>query len=474
MTAGKSRTSPEPELPSQEKDTETVAEASAALKRAPREPLPNFIAPQLAVQAKDAPEGDDWVHELKLDGYRMQVRIEEKSPGKREVHIYTRNGLDWTARMPDIAAAAAKLNVKAALLDGEVVVLTATGSTSFAELQAAFQEHERKDLTYFAFDLLHLDGRNLRGLPLLDRKALLEPLLEPLGQGGIVRYSEHLKARGVDLFGKACALGAEGIVSKRASAAYSSSRGSSWVKVKCIRQQEFVVGGFTPPNKGGAGLGALLLGYYEGDRLIYAGRTGTGFSQSLQRSLRKRLEAMRIENAPFASLTGDARKNARWVRPVLVAEVRFATWTSDNLLRQAAFQGLREDKPAKDVRREMPVDTEKVTAQASHPAGARVAAKRTAKTTSGTAESTAETKTAHGEKREEKSAPDLGGLRLTHPDKVLDEETGLTKAELAAYYLAVAENMLPYIANRPLSIVRCPEGSGKPCFFQKHVGMGLP
>jgi bifunctional non-homologous end joining protein LigD len=462
-----------PNKASRGKDTKTATDRSARLKKAPPENLPEFIEPQLAIQAKEVPTGDEWIHELKLDGYRMQLRVERKADGKRAVRVYTRNGLDWTARMPDIARAAAELDVKAALLDGEVVVLTPTGGTSFAELQAAFQEHKRRELTYFTFDILHLDGHNLRNLPLVERKQILESLLDPLGNDGILRYSEHIRAGGSDLFRNACVLGAEGIVSKRASAPYSSARGASWVKVKCIRQQEFVIGGFTPPNKGGVGLGALLLGYYERGKLIYAGRTGTGFSQQLQRTLRKRLEGMRQQTAPFAPLPEDARKNAFWVRPELVAEVKFATWTSDNLLRQAAFQGLREDKDAKEVRRESPVDTDKIDT-GSHHRSEPVRSANHRGATQAAAKSAVKSVAAPTRIDRAKPSSCLGGLRLTHPDKVLDEETKLTKVQLAAYYLAVAEHMLPHIANRPLSIVRCPEGTEKPCFFQKHVGLGLP
>jgi bifunctional non-homologous end joining protein LigD len=431
---------------------ENVAEPpdrEEVLKDAPHEKLGEFVPPQLATQVTAPPSGDDWLHELKLDGYRTLLHI-ERSAGKSNTVIYTRSGLDWTHRMPDIAEAAAQLPVHSALIDGEVAVLDKDGKTSFADLQAAFQEGVRKHLTYFAFDLLHLDGHNLRQFPLERRKAILEGLLSELNDDSILRYSDHIRSHGDETFRKACALGAEGIVSKQANSPYTSGRSKSWLKAKCVHQQEFVIGGFTPPSNGSMGIGSLLLGYYQAGKLIYAGRTGTGFTQASHRSLRKRLDEMRQEKPSFKTLATDEKKDAIWVKPELVAEVQFATWTGDHRVRQAAFQGLREDKPAKDVRREEPVTMPKPN-RAKTEARMKPAASA-----------------AQMEKR-----PDTQDFRLTHPDKILDEETGLTKQQLAEYYLEIAEHLLPHIAERPLSIVRCPEGSSRPCFFQKHLGQGV-
>jgi bifunctional non-homologous end joining protein LigD len=439
------------------------AEFSGDLKGLPRERLKEFVPPQLALQATDVPEGEDWVHELKLDGYRIQIHVEEHN-GRRSAKLYTRNGLDWTHRMPDIARLAARLPVESALLDGEVVVLTESGGTSFAELQAAFQEGAQRHLTYFAFDLLHLNGHNLRGLPLVDRKNLLQTLLQGR-EDDTLRYSEHLATGGRKLFEQACKLGAEGIVSKLASSKYASGRSSSWVKVKCVRQQELVIGGFTPLKSGSAGIGALLLGYYEGGKLIYAGRTGTGFTQATHKSLLGKLQPLKQAKMPFEAVPRDMLRGVTWVEPKLVAEVAFSTWTSDNLVRQAAFKGLREDKPAKDVRRETAVDVKEVEpkqhARAKHAAAhkAHGAAKGSSASKAGSAA---------------KGNSEVDGVRLTHPDKILDHESELTKRELAEYYEAVAEVLLRHIAGRPLSIVRCPDGSNSPCFFQKHIGQGMP
>jgi bifunctional non-homologous end joining protein LigD len=424
-------------------------ERTSVLAGAPKETTPAFVPPVLAAQVTSPPGGEDWLHELKLDGYRIQLHVTEEASGKRKAVIYTRGGLDWTHRMPDIAHTAEQLLVKSALIDGEVVVLDKSGKTSFADLQAAFQDGKKAHLTYFAFDLLHLDGHNLRGMDLERRKTILEGLLGELEDDNILRYSEHIRGHGEETFHKACKLGAEGIVSKLASSKYVSGRGKSWLKAKCIHQQELVIGGFTPPSNGGPGIGSLLLGYYDGKKnLLYAGRTGTGFTQVTQRMLRKRLDELKQAKPDFKELTADARKDAIWVKPELVAEVQFATWTEDHRVRQASFQGLREDKAAKDVRREEPI---------AMPKPSRIHKSKTDKPVAS--------------KSEPKAAAQ--DLRLTHPEKILDEESHLTKRQLAEYYLAVADHLLPHIAERPLSIVRCPEGSGKPCFFQKHAGQGV-
>jgi bifunctional non-homologous end joining protein LigD len=430
---------------------------SPPLSAYPKESLPDFISPQLASQTIQPPSGAGWLNELKLDGYRIQARFD---CGK--VQLLTRTGLDWTHRMKAIAAELSKLPAKSALLDGEIVVLREDGNTSFADLQAAFQEGVKKPLTYFLFDLLHLDGHNLRHLPLSERKALLSELLERTGPD--LRLSEHLKSDAATVFQKACALHAEGIVAKRADAPYTSGRTSSWLKLKCVHEQEFVIGGFTLPAKGHAGIhgvGSLLLGYYdESKKLIYAGRTGTGFTQKTHALIRTQLERLRQSDDPFSNPPSEARRGAMWVKPALVAQVRFATWTADNLVRQASFQGLREDKPANQVRKDDPAPEPRIARQnsGSKQASHSVASPRAAK----------EASTKRGP-----MAPHAP-VRLTHPGKTIDEESKLTKQQLADYYWAIAPHMLPQITARPISLVRCPEGSTKPCFFQKHTGPTLP
>ncbi|AEU35711.1 DNA ligase D [Granulicella mallensis] len=430
------------------------AKNDAALKDLPRETQPAFLSPQLALEATGPPGKEGWLHELKLDGYRIQAR---KSGS--DVQLLTRKGLDWTHRMPAIAKDITKLPAENATLDGEVVVVSENGTTSFANLQASFQDGEKHPLTYFCFDLLHLNGRNTRGLSLRERKALLA---EILGEGiGSVHLSEHIETGGESMFHQACELHAEGIISKWGASTYSSGRSGEWLKSKCLREQEFVIGGYTLSSEGPDRIGSLLLGYYRDGKLIYSGRTGTGFTQKTRRTLRKQLGDLENRSMPFARVPVDGRRDAIWVKPKLVAQVRFATWTADNLVRQAAFLGLREDKPAKEVQREeatvapQPKGTSKRPAKtapvvATHRAAVPIAAKTATKTAT------------------------TGSIRLTHPDKILDAESGLTKADLSAFYQGVAEHMLPHIADRPLSLVRCPEGTGKPCFFQKHVNHMLP
>ena len=436
----------------------------SALRDVPREALPRFISPQLAAPVADPPRGEQWLHELKLDGYRIQLRIEQRGNGKRSVQTLTRKGLDWTHRFSGLAEEAARLPVKTALVDGEAVVLDSSGKSSFAGLQKALEEQKLARLKYFAFDLLHLDGHNLRRLPLERRKVLLKALLDEMPQSDTILYSEHIRGNGDEAFRHACKLGAEGIISKLAASEYESARGKNWVKAKCVLQQEFVIGGFTPSSDGSHGIGSLLLGYFQDGKLLYAGRTGTGFTQASRRALRKQLDLLRQAKTPFQGIHREESKGAVWVRPELVAAVQFATWTGDHRVRQASFQGLREDKPAEEVQRENMAAIPRVS-QATIPS-------RRAKEDHKTSGTSGEVASDAGHGKERKSAAAM--VHLTHPDKLLDEETGLTKRQLAEYYEAVAEHLLPHIVNRPLSIVRCPEGSGKPCFFQKHIGSGLP
>jgi bifunctional non-homologous end joining protein LigD len=461
--------------PSQRKEQKSPAANLILPANTPKEPLPTFIPPQLAQQSTKPAKGTGWLHELKLDGYRIQARKDGA-----DIQLLTRTGLDWTHRMKTVATQLQALPADTAILDGELVVLAPNGTTSFADLQAAFQEGVKKPLTYFAFDLLHLNGHNLRNLPLNERKDLLAKLVKNAGE--FVCLSEHLESDGEDVFRKACEFHAEGIVSKRATGHYSSGRSTDWLKLKCIHEQEFVIGGFTLPSNGTHGIGALLLGYYENTgagskkaarKLIYAGRTGTGFTQKTHHILRDQLDALRQSTTSFDKPPGEARRGAIWVKPNLVAQVSFATWTADNLLRQAAFKGLREDKSANEVQREEPSPAPKPRGreQASHAAHVPLAAKAALQTTSKTAgkmPSSISTKNTAGGPTE--SAP----VRLTHPEKILDAETHLTKQQLADYYWAIAPYMLPHIADRPLSLVRCPDGSEKPCFYQKHVNHMMP
>ena len=307
---------------------------------------PAFVAPQLCTLVGEPPEGDGWLHEVKFDGYRILCRV----AGGRAT-LWSRNEKDWTATFPGIASEAAGLPVRAALLDGEVVVVEKSGVKSFNALQNALKGGRAADLFYYVFDLLHLDGRDLRNQPLDARRASLAPLL-PRRVKARLRVSDGMEGSGRRVFAAACRTGLEGIVSKRRDARYRSGRGDAWLKTKCHREQEFVVGGFTEPAGSRPHLGALLLGFYRPDgALAYAGKVGTGFSVAAARDLRARLDALRRKESPFVPPPRGIGP-ARYVEPRLVAVVRFTEWTGDEKLRHPSFQGLREDKPAREVVRE--------------------------------------------------------------------------------------------------------------------------
>jgi bifunctional non-homologous end joining protein LigD len=311
--------------------------------------LPEFIPPELATLTDKAPAGDGWVHEIKLDGYRTAARV-----AGGDVRMLTRSGLDWTARFRPIATALGALPARGAYLDGEIAVLGPDGVTSFAALQDALSRGQAERLTYHVFDLLHLDGRDLTGLPLIERKALLAPLLAGLPKGGLVRYSDHVQGQGPAFFAEACKHRLEGIVAKRAAAAYRSGRTEDCLKVKCLSRQEFVIGGWMRSDKPGRELRSLLLGYYDRGKLIFAGKAGTGFALAAGRELAERLGKIERDTPPFVSVPRAYQRGARWVDPRLVAEVTFTTWTADHLLRHPSFEGLREDKPAQEVKFERP------------------------------------------------------------------------------------------------------------------------
>ena len=398
---------------------------------------PAWVAPQLATLVSRPPAGDGWVHEMKLDGYRILIRIE----GGRAT-LLTRNRQDWTARFRGVAEAAAALPVEEALLDGEIVALDRAGVSSFQALQQADQLEKGRSLVYVAFDLLVLDGRDLRSRPLVERKAQLAHLLK--GRRGRLRYSEHFDVPGERVYERACRLGLEGIIAKRRDAPYTSGRGQAWLKVKCVARQELVIGGYTDPEGARDEFGSLLLGVHDrAGRLVYAGRVGTGFDHATLKNLGARLSKLERRVSPFSPEgPRPPTRGAHWVKPELVAEVAFAEWTRDGLLRHPAFQGLREDKPAAQIVRETSRPPKLARA---HPivggSGGPVTVAR---------------------------------VRLTHPDRVLYRDQAITKLGLARYYEAVADWMVPHVADRPLSLVRCPEGDRGACFYQKHAAPGVP
>jgi bifunctional non-homologous end joining protein LigD len=378
--------------------------------------LPAFREPQKATLVDSVPAGSAWLHEMKFDGYRCILAV-----GGGEARVYTRTGLDWSDKFPEIAEAAREIDARSALLDGEIVKVDEQGSTNFSALQQAISEGGR-GLTLFLFDALEIDGEDLAPLPNIERKARLASLLGD-GQPPHILYADHVIGAGEKLFEAMCAAGQEGIIAKKADAPYRGARTKAWLKIKCTRRQELVIVGWTPSDKKGRSLRALLLAVNEGGELRYAGKVGTGFSVPVMQQLSEKLTAIEIDKAPLPVPRAEAR-GAHWVEPRLIAEVAFAEFTAEGVVRHASFIGLREDKPASAVVREEP---------APLPA-----------------------------------PPAYDGVRISSPERVIDPASGTTKGDLAAYYRAVAPIMLPWAANRPLSLVRCPQGRAKKCFFQKH------
>ena len=310
--------------------------------------VPRDYVPQLATLVKTPPQGEEWWHEIKFDGYRIGCRVRNGA-----VTLISRNGKDWTANFPEIVAAVGKLRMHDTLLDGEVAAVLADGRTSFQALQNVLHRSDGKaTVVYFVFDLLRHDGENLERLPLTQRNARLRQVIRPQRKGRI-RLSEHIEGRGDEILQHACAAGLEGMISKRADRPYFHGRNSDWVKTKCLSRQELVIGGFTDPEGTRAGLGALLLGYYDAGRLIFAGKVGTGFTQKMAADLRRLLDRMVQTSSPYDVQPPRAiAKRAHWVTPDLVCEVSFTEWTTDGMIRHPVFHGMRQDKRARDVRRE--------------------------------------------------------------------------------------------------------------------------
>ena len=309
------------------------------------DPFPQFIAPCLATLTRAAPDGAQWIHEIKFDGYRIQAHIEDS-----DVRLYTRKGLDWTSRFTSIAKALRGLKLRTAILDGEVVVEDEHGTSSFVMLVDDLKAGRSARMTYCAFDLLYLNGHDTRALPLLQRKELLAGVLAKTGKTSCLRYSQHIEREGAAMLAEVCKLGLEGIISKRIDKPYRSGRGEDWLKSKCLQSDEFVIGGYVESSAIKNAIGALLLGYFDGTAFRYAGRVGTGFSHKLAHDLWAQLHKLRTPGSPFANgLTALQRKGVVWVKPQLVAQIEYRAITSDNLLRHASFKALREDKPAHEV-----------------------------------------------------------------------------------------------------------------------------
>ncbi|HEY6630197.1 MAG TPA: DNA ligase D [Rhizobiaceae bacterium] len=436
VAAGKKAAAPSPKVI---KKAATARRAKTGKAAA----MPGFVEPQLATLRSTPPSGEEWLHEVKFDGYRIQAHV---SGGK--VTLFTRKGLDWTAKFGTaIAEALAALDCQDAILDGEVAVLSDSGVASFSALQAALSAGRTERMLFYVFDLLHLDGEDLRGEPLIERKAKLHKLVGATEGTSPVLYSEHFVAPGEAMLTQACRMGLEGVVSKRADAPYQSGRSLSWIKSKCTLRQEFVILGYVPSTASGRGLRSLVVGYNEKGKLHYGGRVGTGFSGGTTNDLKKRLDRIATETPPIEGPEAKDRKVV-WARPELVAEVEFRSWTGDGILRQASFQGLREDKPAKEVVAETDVLAKDAGAKTDK-AGKSPAAKR-ARRKAGTM-----------------------SVTLTSPDKLLWPEAGVSKEDLLGHYEKVWPRMEPFVVNRPLSLVRAPDGVDGQRFFQKHASKGM-
>jgi bifunctional non-homologous end joining protein LigD len=384
------------------------------------------------------PAGRGWLHEVKYDGYRIIGRKADD-----EVTLFSRSGLDWTVRFPAIAEALLTFPAKSALIDGEAAFVLPSGITDFKSLQEHI-DTPNPSIRYFVFDLLILDGKDLRKKPLRERRARLAELMAAKGVADWLVYADFVEGSGPEFFAQACAAGLEGIVSKRIDALYRSGRGKDWRKIKCTRGEEFVIGGYSRSEVKGKPFSSLLLGTFDGDKLIYSGKVGTGFNFADLDRLARKFAPLERTKSPFEEVPAVERKGAVWLEPKLVAQVEFTERTRDGRLRHPSYQGLRDDKPAREVHRDQRENEEADMA----------------KTKTASAKKTAGDQTFHG-------------IKLSNPDKVYYPDIGLTKLDLARYYEAVARAMLPYVVNRPISLVRCPEGIEGEHFFQRHAMKGM-
>jgi bifunctional non-homologous end joining protein LigD len=383
------------------------------------------------------PTGRSWLHEVKYDGYRIIAR-----KAGDDVTLFSRSGLDWTVRFPAIAQALLSLPADIVLLDGEAAFVLPTGITDFKSLQEHI-DTPNPAIRYFAFDLLNLDGKDWRKKPLNDRRARLAKLLATKGVSDFLIYADYVEGAGAEFYAQACAAGLEGIVSKRADRPYISGRGKDWVKIKCKRGEEFVIGGYSRSDVTGKPFSSLLLGTFADGKLSYSGKVGTGFDAADFDALAGKFKPLVRATSPFEEVPREERKGAVWLEPELVAQIAFAERTRDGRLRHPSFKGLREDKPARDVHGED---------RGGEEAGMAIAKSTDAK---------------------KAGNPSFAGITLSNPDKVYYPGAGLTKLDIARYYQTVAPEMLPYVTRRPISLVRCPDGIDGQHFFQRHAMKGM-
>ena len=445
--------------------SERTSAPSRAPGKAPTRPraarasasLPDFIPLCLAKLETVPPDGPNWVHEIKFDGYRIQARL-----AHGRVTLWTRKGLDWTEKFERVADAVAELPAEAALIDGEIVVEEDNGISNFSALQSALKEGRKDRFVYYVFDLLHLDGEDLTKKPLVERKAALKALLRDAPPDGAIRLSEDIEEPGSKVLAQACRMGLEGMVSKCSDAPYRSGRTGDWIKTKCSNRQEFVVGGFSPSTASPRAVGALVAGYYDNGKLRYAGRIGTGYTHKTATDLWKQLHKLKVAKPPFDHIPAEEkrRRDVVWVEPKTVIEADFRGWTgSGDVLRQAAFKGVREDKAPQEVVREVPADMATTMARATAH-GEKRAPARSKKAAPASAEAT---------RKKDTGAVEVAGVRLSNPGRVYWEDVGITKQVLAEFYADIWGWIAPHVVRRPLALLRCPDGVGANCFVQKHA-----
>ena len=407
---------------------------SGKITGAKKAPLPSGLKPQLATLVDTVPTHGDWRYEIKFDGYRVLARIDGD-----EVRLFTRNGHDWTAKMPHQAAAIAQLGLESGWLDGEMVVANEQGVPDFQALQNAFETERSEQIVYYLFDAPYLNGMDLTEVALEQRRAALKALLKKHA-GQCLRFSDDFDESATALLESACQMQMEGLIGKRVGSVYRSQRSNEWIKLKCKHRQEFVVVGYTEPKGSRGGFGALLLGLHDADsgEMRYAGKVGTGFSEATLRSILQRLEPLvtrkkAVVNPP----SGMQARGVHWVEPTLLAEVAYAEMTRDGAVRHSVFHGLRDDKPAENITPEVPI---------SQPRGKGRA------------------------KRQDTGKDHSNQIRITHPERIIDASSGTTKQQLAEYYASIAPWLLPQLQDRPVALVRAPDGIAGELFFQKNAG----
>lgn len=409
--------------------------------------LPLSLSPQLATLATSAPKTGDWIYEIKFDGYRIVTRVDGD-----DIRLFTRNGHNWTLKLKHLAQAIATLDLPDGWLDGEIVIPAGDGRTNFQSLQNAFDTSSTQDIQYYLFDLPYFAGHDLRGVPLRERRTLLRQLMSA-NRSAYLQFSEEFEADAGSLLDAACRLQLEGVIGKRADAPYTSTRSTTWIKLKCTQRQEFVIGGYTDPRGTRTGLGSLLLGVHDTQgRLMYAGNVGTGFDDRTLAQLKIQLSALHATKPPFDPLPAGVK--GHWVKPKLVAEVSFGEWTNEGRIRHSVFHALRTDKAPGTIKKEEPVSPTEVAVKNK---------------SSNTVSQNAAGKTTSSATASKKAAVTSAGIKISNAARVIDESTGLTKLDLVRYYESVADAMLPHLRGRPTSLVRGPSGIGGQLFFQKHV-----